>query len=163
MPPHRLDALVETHPPHTVQLRTLEAHLSLVDIAPQEENTAYLIVHEQPSIERLSAVYPPHAARYKLRGVGLQPQLLAQFAQGRVDKARTRWYVSRTRDIITSRIRLLGGGTQLQQHLDGTIPAPRDPQVRRAVKYAARMRLGTLDTPPDGFTRLIDYIKIFHK
>lgn len=163
MPPHRLDALVETHPPHTVQLRTLEAHLSLVDIAPQEENTAYLIVHERPSAECLSAVDSPHAARNKLRGIGLQPKLLAQFAQGRVDKARTRGYVSRTRDIITSRIRLLGSGTQLQQHLDGTIPAPRDPQVRRTVKYAARMRLGTLDTPPDGFSRLVDYIKIFHK
>ena len=97
---HGLDALNKRHPPHAVNLRALEMYVTLLDIAPEQEYAAHLIVHEQSAAEIFAAANTPHAARHKLPGRGLDAQLLAQFTQCRRYKSLTRRYMPRTRNIV---------------------------------------------------------------
>ena len=95
-----LDALHKRHPPHAVDLRALATDVTLLDIAPEQEYAAHLIVHEQSAAEIFAAANTPHAARHKLPGRGFDTQLLAQFAQCRRYKPLARRYMSRTRHIV---------------------------------------------------------------
>ena len=97
---HGLDALHKRHPPHAIDLRALETDVTLLDIAPEQEYAAHLIVHEQSAVEIFAAANTPHAARHKFLSRGLDTQLLAQFAQCRRYKPLARRYMSRTRHIV---------------------------------------------------------------